>query len=328
MVDECLQPVEQVERQAAGGRHDRLGIFEVPAAHEDRETPEQCSRVRVQQVMAPVDGAPQCPLAVGAIGRGRLQQVKAMPQARQQGLRWQQLDARRRQLDGQRQAVEADADLDDGGSVRGRQREVRPDRPRAQHEQRHRLGCQQRIEVKLAAGSRERQRRHRHLLLSRDVQGRPAGDDDLEVAGPAQQPGHRVRGREHLLEVVEHEQHVTVGDAVHEGLHRASADHLLEAQHLPDGRRHQLRVADGGQRHEHGTIAEVGLRATRDLHRQACLAGAAGTGQRQQPGGGQQPPGAFDLPLAADEGGDLGGQLLEARRYRADGREVRSAGRR
>ena len=77
-----------------------------------------------QQVVAPVDQRAQRLLARqrGAAAAG--QQPEAVVQPRGDLLRRKHLDARGRQLDRQRDAVQPVADLRDGGRIGVRQREV------------------------------------------------------------------------------------------------------------------------------------------------------------------------------------------------------------
>ena len=61
-----------------------------------------------------------------------------------------------------------------------------------------------------------------------------------------------------------------------------------------------------------------------DLERQPRLAEAAHAGEREQPGGAQQPAQVGDLALAPDEGRHLLRQVVRRRRERAQRREIRS----
>ena len=72
--------------------------------------------VRVEQVVAPADRGAQRPLAVGRVARAGAEQVEPAPEAVEDLARGEDLDARRRELDRQRQAVEPAADLRDRAS--------------------------------------------------------------------------------------------------------------------------------------------------------------------------------------------------------------------
>ena len=71
----------------------------------------------VQEVVAPVDRSAQGLLALREVTRAAGQQCQPIVQAGQDRLRSQQLHAGCGQLDGQRQAVEPNADLDHGRGV-------------------------------------------------------------------------------------------------------------------------------------------------------------------------------------------------------------------
>ena len=79
-----------------------------------------------------------------------------------------QLDARRRQLDRQRQAVQAAADRGDGrGVVASVEREVGLDRPGALDEEAHGRGTRERLGVRAPRRVGQRQRRHREARARR-----------------------------------------------------------------------------------------------------------------------------------------------------------------
>ena len=78
----------------------------------------------VEQVVAPGDRAAQRLLAFGQIARAAGEDLQAALQSSQHRRGRQRLDARRRQLDGQRQPVEAIADLGNRARVLAGQREV------------------------------------------------------------------------------------------------------------------------------------------------------------------------------------------------------------
>ena len=178
------------------------------------------------------------------------------------------------------------------------------------------------LEVARVARVRQAHGRHREVLLAGEVEGSPTGDEDLRLLRPLQEAGPRSGGAEHLLEVVEDQQHPAATDAIRDRLHGAVPQLLLQAEGLADRAGHELRIRDRRQRHEGDAVGKgVGSREGR-LDREARLARAAGAGQGQQPRPVQQLADALDLRLAADEAGQLGGQDLEARRDGPDRRKV------
>ena len=237
----------------------------------------------------------------------------------------QELDPRGGQLDGQRHAVEPGADGRHGGRVLVGDGEARLDRHRALDEQAHggvlldrrrvdgaRLaGHGQSLEPAQVARVRwRRQAGHRVLLLARHVQGGSAGDDDLDPGARPQQVGDDRRRRDHLLEVVEHEQH---------GLCRAASRRAVgdrpgatfgytDGAGDPGGDQH--RVADGLERHEEDAVRKVVRDARGELERQSRLARPARARQGQQPSRPKEGRRLGQLGVATDEGRQLGRQVV------------------
>ena len=85
---------------------------------------------------------------------------------------------------------------------------------------------------------------------------------------------------------------------------------------------HEGRVADRFEGHEPDPVREFVGCGRRDLQREPGLAGAAGSGQAQQPGPGQQRHGLAELLVAADERRELGRQVVRPGVQRPQRREV------
>ena len=116
-------------------------------------------------------------LAFRCVARAAGEQVEPMPEPFDQRLGREHREARGRELDGQGQAVEPHAELDDGRCVRRRELELRPDRPRARDEELHRLGLGQlrdrrrigdRARAAPVAGRRDLLARHVQRFATRD----------------------------------------------------------------------------------------------------------------------------------------------------------------
>ena len=168
---------------------------------------------------------------------------------------------------------------------------------------------------------RGRQARDRILLLARDVEDGPAGDDDLDRRGAAQELGdHRRRG-EDLLEVVEDEQQALVGEPFGEGVVDRACRALGDADRARDPRRDEHRVADRLERDEEHAVGEVVRGAGGQLQRQPGLARPARAGQRQETGRGQQAGRLVQLRVPTDERRELGRQVVRVRIERPEGRE-------
>ena len=101
---------------------------------------EQPLLARLQQLVAPLDRGPERLLALGQVARAaRAAAASRLSSRSTQRLRREEVDPRRGELDRQRQAVQPQADLGDGGGVVVRQPEVGPDRLGALDEQLDRL---------------------------------------------------------------------------------------------------------------------------------------------------------------------------------------------
>ena len=122
-------------------------------------------------------------------------------------------------------------------------RSPRPRHPRRSRDDRH---CALREEPDGVSGG---QRLDGVLALAGDAQRRPAPHQQLQVRAGAEQRGEPGRRVEHLLEVVEHGEHLLCADV---GGKRA-----VGADRLCDRRRHQLRVGDGRERDPVEAVGEV-----------------------------------------------------------------------
>jgi hypothetical protein len=186
---------------------------------------------------------------------------------------------RRRQLDGQRQAVQPLADGRDDwqrGGVRG---ESGPCRGGAQDEQAHGIGRRRGRAAVILSGL-QGERRDQELLLTGHAERNPAGGQDLQPRADIQEIGDDRCGRENVLEVVEHEE-IPPGKQAMEPIEGEIAPGLPSPQRLEDRRSHLLRGADRSQGDKRDPGPGCPGHPCRGRDRQARLAHAAGTGQRQ-----------------------------------------------
>src|SRR5439155_24341136 len=97
-----------------------------------------------------------------------------------------------------------------------------------------------------------------------------------------------------------------------EGFGEGSPSLFFGPQHLGNRRKHERRVADGGQLDQPDAVVEVVDRVGPDLQRQAGFARAPWAGQRQQAYFRSQEtlPYLPELALAPDEGRRLEGQVV------------------
>jgi hypothetical protein len=101
------------------------------------------------------------------------------------------------------------------------------------------------------------ERSHRVLVLAAHAQRRPARCEDHETRAGLEQPRQCDGGGEEVLEVVEDQQQVTVAQCVDHDLVGVEALDVGEAHGAADGGHHQVRVAEGGERHPGHAVAEV-----------------------------------------------------------------------
>jgi hypothetical protein len=124
--------VDESGKRFEGAITDGLGCFERPAAGEHCEASHGHLLLRIQQVIAPGDRRRQCLLSLGKVPRPTGEKRKPLFEAREQGVRRQQLYAGCSQLDGEWQSVETPADVRDGAVCS----ETGPHGPRALAEER------------------------------------------------------------------------------------------------------------------------------------------------------------------------------------------------
>ena len=200
LVDERRERLERfAERHPLAGH--RVRELERAPAGEDAEAGEERLLGRLEQVVAPLDRVPQRALALGQVAGAAGQQVEPLLEPAQDRLRVEQLHARGRQLDRQRQTVEPAADRGDGLLVLGRELEAGLDRLRTIEEELHRGNVGERH-----VPARQIERRDRKLVLLAKMQRRLARHEHLHRGRRGQNlVDERGRGQ-HLLEVVEHEQ--------------------------------------------------------------------------------------------------------------------------
>ena len=84
---------------------------------------------------------------------------------------------------------------------------------------------------------------------------------------------HR-RRRDHVLEVVEHQEDVLVDQVKHEGVRQRLLSPFADAQLLGDRRGHERRITQRGKRDEGPAPGEIRRRPLGDGEREARLAGA------------------------------------------------------
>ena len=237
----------------------------------------------IEQPDAPFDGRAQRALTFGKIDRAGTQGVEATSKPSEQCIWFQQSGAGRSELDGQRQTIEAPADLHDGERVVVGQDEVIADGlgsideqldgwPRGQPLDRHALrerGHRQRADRVLALGPKPK----RGAARCENLETGAAGQELVEVGSDA----------DDLFEVVQHEQGGRFRELLDQDVHgRACALHG-HAHRGGDARQDQLGLSDGSERHEYRPLWVAIVQLLPDGDRQSRLADSARTGEGEQP---------------------------------------------
>ena len=186
---------------------------------EDGEAREERLLVGAEQVVAPVDRRAERLLARGQVARAAGEEVEALLEPGEQRLRGEQLGARGGELDREREAVEADADLGDRGRVRVRHGEVGLDGAGALDEERDRLVLRERRDRR--AGARGRAGRAAApgtRARRRGGAGMRLVTSSFSCGASREQVGERGRRLDEVLEVVEDEQEPLLGEEAPEAL--------------------------------------------------------------------------------------------------------------
>ena len=127
---------------------------------------------------------------------------------------------------------------------------------------------------------RDPEGRHLVLALRRQVQPRPARDDDAQRSPEAEQSSDERRSVEEMLEVVEHEQPLEVDDRVRERLLDGAPRFLGDRERLRDRRGNEPGIRDRPEVDDHGFVPRE---PACDRERETGLARAAGARQRHEP---------------------------------------------
>ena len=191
---------EVEERRRRGGRqsphrHRRLGRR---AGCEHAERGECLLRRRRQEPEAPLQGGAHAPVLRGGVAATAAEQVQDLVEMPEHLGRGHDPGSSRRQFDRQRQTVEPDAELGDGGEVVGTLAVAEPGRRRALEEQAH-----ARPVGRVVAAAVEGADHESHL--AGDPQRDAAGCDDAHVGTGSHQGCDVAGGVRYLLHVVEHE---------------------------------------------------------------------------------------------------------------------------
>ncbi len=239
------------------------------------------------------------------VAHGSRQQRKALRESLRDSTGREHADLRRSELDRQRQALEGAADHREVRGVLRGHVEAGLDGLRPVDEQRDRGGAGRWIETRGSAVRWSRQRRHLVHALTADAQHDPARDQERRGRGDRVQPHEHRSGFDDLLEVVEHDEHLAVGQRARDALLELRFAVVADAEVIRDRRQQQTGFEHALQQHEVRAVREEILGGPRRLDRQSALADAARTDEADHP---VRPtrehlPHRCDVGVPADGGG-------------------------
>jgi hypothetical protein len=185
------------------------------------------------------------------------------------------------QFDRQGQAIQPPADGGDIGRVGIGQGEPRFGGAGPGHEKAAHLGGRHLLDRRPPGLAGHGQGGDRIGLLAGEVEHDPAGDQQLEP-GRGLEQGRQIRRRlDHLLEVVQHQEQVLIGQRTPERLDQGRVDLLLDPAGLGDRGEDEGGIADGRERDEDDAIGKAGGEVVGHGQRQPGLADPTGAGQGQ-----------------------------------------------
>ena len=279
------QPVHHVDRRRGGHPErleDELDRWQRRPAGERRQRPQPPLVVGEQQLVAPPDGRPQRPAALGPTAARVLQDTEPVVEASGDLLDGQGPGARRRELDGQRQSVEGPAQVEHALVVARRTGEPRG----ATSEQLDRVGQLERRELDQA--------------FAVDLERELAGAQDAQGRGMVEQPDREVGGHLHdVLAVVEDHQGGAGPEPFEEG--RLAAGSVQGRDQDVDHIRAGDRVLQPGQPDRVDGVRR--RQPPADLEGDRGLADPARSDDLDQPLPGQQLRQRRDVGVAPDQSG-------------------------
>ena len=282
--------VQQIGDFVIVGARDAHRGREVERAREHREPVEQCPLPIVEELVAPPDRGTQRLVAIGDAPAGARQHVEMAVEARRGSAPgW---------TCGPRAAASSIASGMPSSRVHSAATSASP--PSSSSPPAAAARCT--IEGgRVRSGARIERRDHVDVL-PRQLERLAAGGEDDDVRTRGEHAIDQLGGRiEDVLAVVEDEQHVARAQRVGELIERRAARVERDEARARDGRGEVVAVLERREIGEERTARMVRLLPARDLDREAGLAGAPGSGQRDEAVIEQQAAHCRDVVAAADE---------------------------
>ena len=322
-VDQGGHEVEHVVRgdRAAGGH--RFGRVEREAAGECCQPREHGLLGGIEQVVAPVDQRAQRLLSRQARPGAAREELEAVVQTLGDRFDRQRAHASGGELQRERNAVEAPADLDQRVRVLRGHGEPRLHGLGAIDEQPHGLELQQGVGGQGRARVGNGQRLDRVRDLAGHVEVLAARREQPDPGARLEKLFGQVGARVHeVLAVVEDDEELAVANELDERLDHGAARLLHDAEHGRDRLGNQPCIGDRRKLDEPDAVGKFVEHVGRDLQRQPRLAETAHPEQREQRRFLEQLSHLGLTALAADERRHLLRQVVRRRLERAEGREV------
>ena len=256
LVDQLGDELVGGKRSAVGGRTRRLraaswpavtgdpiGRGEGEAAVEYGQATEKDLRSLARKFLTPGDRGAKRLLPLWEIAGAAGQNVQEVIEATKQFVEGAQFEARRRQLDRQRQTVEPAANCRHLHHIRRREREIWEHRSSALDKELHRRRSRDDSERRLRHRVGQPQRLDRKLLLVPQTQGHAARHQEPQLGAIGQQVGDQVtRRRQRLLEVVKQQEPAPGAERLEHAAAKRAHVALAEAERVGDGRDDLRRV--------------------------------------------------------------------------------------
>jgi hypothetical protein len=208
LVDELPETVDHIELGSGVDRH-RLRRVQGEPAREHAQAVEQCLLVGVEQCVRPVNRGSECLVTLHRRARPAGEETESLVDASRDLTRRHHAGAGGGQLDRERDAVEAAADLRDGGHVLVGRSEATARVPRPVHEELHGVARKERGRVRIVVVDVERS--HHEEAFTAHAESFATGREHAHRrAGSEDRVDEPRRRHDQVLAVVEHEQELAV----------------------------------------------------------------------------------------------------------------------
>lgn len=216
-------------------------------------------------------------------------------------LRRHRAHARRRELDRERQPVQAPADLRDGGGIVRGEIEVGTHRARPLDEQPHRFHPRHLFDPSIV-GFGNAERSQTPANLTGDIERLATRREHLHIRAGREEPVDDLRARvDQVLAVVEHDEEPPPQQVVGERLADVPAGLLAHPENVGHRFRDELRIRQRSEVDKPSAVGKVAEKLGPHLQREPRLAHAAGSRERHEPGLGQRIADAGDVVVPPDE---------------------------